>query len=149
MHIPELLNHPVVFKQFVAWGDMDAYRHVNNVEYYRYCENARIAYFDLLALQRSEILTVVASSSCRYLKPVVYPDTLHIGVRIEEIRTSAFRMAYKLYSEQQQDIVADAETVMVCVQADTLQKIDIPSQLKDKMIEIENNFNHTLLLSGK
>ncbi len=31
--------------QQVAWGDMDAFGHVNNVHYYRYMESARIALF--------------------------------------------------------------------------------------------------------
>lgn len=42
----ELSNYPIVYEQKVAWGDMDAFGHVNNVQYYRYIESARIAYFD-------------------------------------------------------------------------------------------------------
>ncbi len=31
-----LADYPIVFEQRVAWGDMDAFGHVNNVIYYRY-----------------------------------------------------------------------------------------------------------------
>ena len=40
-----LTGFPVVVAQAVVWGEMDAYRHVNNVVYFRYFENARIEYF--------------------------------------------------------------------------------------------------------
>ena len=30
----------------VDWGDMDALQHVNNVEYFKYFQKARIAYFE-------------------------------------------------------------------------------------------------------
>lgn len=72
-------NCAVSFEQKVAWGDMDAFGHVNNVIYYRYIESARIEYFNQLNLFSHAINTVVASSQCQYLKPVVYPDTLHIA----------------------------------------------------------------------
>ena len=31
-----LSDYPVIHIQAVAWGDMDAFGHVNNVMYYRY-----------------------------------------------------------------------------------------------------------------
>ena len=30
-----LADYPVIFEQKIAWGDMDAFGHVNNVMYYR------------------------------------------------------------------------------------------------------------------
>ena len=66
----ELSVYPVILEQTVAWGDMDAFGHVNNVQYYRYIESARIAYFDALQVFTEDVLTVVASSQCKYLKPV-------------------------------------------------------------------------------
>ena len=111
----QLAQFPVIYEQKVAWGDMDAFGHVNNVMYYRYIESARIAYFDLLNVFDQDVVTVVASSQCKYLKPVFYPDVLHIAARVEEIRNSAIRMHYILYSTQQQAVVADGEAVIVFV----------------------------------
>ena len=36
----ELQQYPVIYSQTVAWGDMDAFGHVNNAMYYRYIERA-------------------------------------------------------------------------------------------------------------
>ena len=43
-----LQDYPVIYEQQVAWGDMDAFGHVNNVIYYRYIESARVCYLDKL-----------------------------------------------------------------------------------------------------
>ena len=85
-NMQELSIYPVVHEQTVAWGDMDAFGHVNNVQYYRYIESARIAYLMVLNIFENDILTVVASNQCKYLRPVFYPDVLYIGARIEELR---------------------------------------------------------------
>ena len=79
-------EYPVIFEQNVAWGDMDAFGHVNNVQYYRYIESARICYFEELNIFQQDIYTVVASSQCQYLRPLFYPDQLKIGARVEECR---------------------------------------------------------------
>jgi methylphosphotriester-DNA--protein-cysteine methyltransferase len=36
----------------VAWGDMDAYQHVNNAMYARWIESARIAFFTRVGLMQ-------------------------------------------------------------------------------------------------
>lgn len=89
-----LSQFPVVDEQKVAWGDMDAFGHVNNVMYYRYIESARICYFEHLNLLGRDVNTVVASSQCKYIKPVFYPDTLSVGACVVELRNSAMRMEY-------------------------------------------------------
>ena len=139
-----LLDYPLVYTQQVASGDMDAFGHVNNVMYYRYVESARLAYIERTGILSSDILTVVASNQCKYLKPVFYPDQLSIGARIEELRNSAFRMHYLLWSEQQQSIVAEAEAVIVCVDKVNMQKTLIPELTRHKLKEFELTIGHKI-----
>lgn len=141
----ELSVYPVIYDQKVAWGDMDAFGHVNNVQYYRYIESSRILYMENVNILTPNIYTVVASSQCKYLKPVFYPDVLKVGVRVEELRKSAFRMAYILWSESQQQIVATGEAVMVCVNKMKGLKCEIPSEVKSKIIELEKSVGHDLI----
>ncbi len=43
----EILKHySVIIETPVAWGEMDAFQHVNNIVYFRYFESVRIAYFE-------------------------------------------------------------------------------------------------------
>ena len=139
-----LSDYPVVYEQSVAWGDMDAFGHVNNVMYYRYIESARIRYMDELSIFQQDIYTVVASNQCKYIRPVFYPDQLKIGVRVEEVRNSAFRMSYLLWSETQQTVVALAEAVIVCVNKDSMLKTEIPEIICHKITEIELSVNHLI-----
>ncbi|MDK8756367.1 thioesterase family protein [Acinetobacter radioresistens] len=140
----KLTDYPVIYEQNVAWGDMDAFGHVNNVIYYRYIESARICYLDSLNIFKLDINTVVASSQCKYLKPVFYPDQLKIGVRVEEIRNSAFRMNYLIWSSVQQQNVALGEAVIVCVDKENMQKTLIPEIIREKIIKIEKTVKYDL-----
>ena len=107
--------------------------------------SSRILYMENVNILTPNIYTVVASSQCKYLKPVFYPDVLKVGVRVEELRKSAFRMAYILWSESQQQIVATGEAVMVCVNKMTGLKCEIPSEVKSKIIELEKSVGHDLI----
>ena len=140
----ELAQYPVIHEQAVAWGDMDAFGHVNNVLYYRYIESARIRYLDALNIFDEKIYTVVASNQCKYIRPVFYPDQLKIGARVEEMRNSALRMSYLLWSEQQQAIVALGEAVMVCVDKENMLKMSIPEIIRQKVTKIELIVNHQI-----
>lgn len=131
-------EYPIVHEQNVAWGDMDAFGHVNNVMYYRYIESARINYFDALNIFEQKVLTVVASNQCKYLRPVFYPDQLKIAVRVDELRNSAMRMTYQLFSTVQNELVATAEAVIVCVDQENMQKATIPEDIREKILKMEH-----------
>ncbi|NNG77307.1 acyl-CoA thioesterase [Acinetobacter sp. ANC 4277] len=139
-----LSDYPVIYEQSVAWGDMDAFGHVNNVMYYRYIESARIRYMDELNIFQQDVYTVVASNQCKYIRPVFYPDQLKIGVRVEEMRNSALRMSYLLWSETQQMVVALSEAVIVCVNKENMNKTEIPAVIREKVTEIELIVNHQI-----
>ncbi len=67
-----LKDFPVITEIKVAWGEMDALQHVNNVVYFRYFETARLDYFNkinlLVDLQTSQIGPVLRTQ-CRYKLP--------------------------------------------------------------------------------
>ena len=137
-------EYPVIYTQTVAWGDMDAFGHVNNVMYYRYIESARIDYLTQIEAFKHGLASVVSSSSCRYLRPVFYPDTLKIGVRVVEVRNSGFRMTYILHSESQQQVVATGEAIVVMVDAKTYEKAAMPLDLKQEIALLEASCGNEL-----
>jgi len=99
---------------------------------------------DALNIFEQDVYTVVASNQCKYISPVFYPDRLKIGVRVEEIRNSAFRMSYLLWSESQQKTVAMADAVIVCVNKQSMLKTEIPEIIRHKIREIELSVNHLI-----
>lgn len=89
----ELLEaYPAVVDIPVAWGEMDAYGHVNNAVYFRWFESARMAYFDPLGVheikQLSGIGPILASTSCRFRIPLTYPDQVSIGATVAGVERS-------------------------------------------------------------
>ena len=46
----ELSVCPITLQQDLLWSDMDAYQHVNNAVYFRYFEDARMAYFEKIGV---------------------------------------------------------------------------------------------------
>lgn len=135
---------PVEFVQEVAWGDMDAFGHVNNVLYYRYIESARLAYLMKIKAFDGGLASVVAANSCRYLRPLFYPDQLRIGVQVVELRNSGFRMTYQLHSTQQDQLVATAEAIVVMTDAETGEKAALPAELRQRIMALEGSVGHEL-----
>ena len=144
--ITELSDYPLHFQQTVAWGDMYAFGHVNNVMYYRYFESARIEYLEQFNIFNYDVITVISKSDCRYLSPVFYPDQLVVATRVEEMRNSALRMRYTLFSNSQNKIVADGEAVIVILDAKTNAKKSIPEGFKQQVIDFEKHAGHDVVL---
>jgi acyl-CoA thioester hydrolase len=100
----------VVIEENVLWGEMDAFQHVNNTVYFRYFESARIAYFEAVGyLEWMKVEgsgPILASTSCRFRRPLTWPDRIQIGARVSELGEDRFTMEYAIYSEAQKTIAA-------------------------------------------
>ncbi len=74
-----LEGYPVVIEIPVAWGDMDSFQHVNNINYFRYFESSRSLYSKKVELQNLKgdtgIEPLLGSTSSTYNFPLTYPDT--------------------------------------------------------------------------
>lgn len=128
---PLLDGYPLVIAEDVAWGDMDAYLHVNNVVYFRWFESARMAYFArsgfMAALESTGFGPILAATSCRYRAPLTYPDRIQIGARVTEIGTDRFTMRYAIASDTLGRIAAEGDSVIVCFDYATGAKAAIPA----------------------
>jgi acyl-CoA thioester hydrolase len=127
----ELLNtFPVHYRAAIAWGDMDAFQHVNNVVYLRYFESARIRYFEqtpIFDVMKAEgVGPIVHSHRIRYRLPLTYPDTIEIGVRIAGVGADRILAVYRMVSTRHQRIAAEGDTTIVFLNYRTQQKAPIP-----------------------
>ena len=142
--IPDTLSHyPVIHQQPIHWGEMDAFSHLNNVVYYRYAESARIAYLQTLGMFDGDMVTVLAASSCQYLCPVTYPDTLLLGVRCQRLGTTSIVMDYSYYSCAQQTIVATADAVVVRLDSKGENKVPWTVDERERLQALEKTVGHT------
>lgn len=137
-----LSDYPIVIEIPVAWGEMDAYGHVNNVVYFRYFETARFAYFEKLGspdfVNRNPLGPILASTSCRFRAPLTFPDHLSVGARVARIDEDRFVMFYAVYSHQLQKIAAEGEGIVVCFNYRENRKAALPVELRDRISELES-----------
>lgn len=123
--------YPTHYRTQVNWGDMDAMEHVNNTVYFRYFENARIHLFEDLKAkaqgpQPSKVGLILASASCRYKRPLYYPDPIAIGIQISSLGEDRFTMSYYLWSEREQAIAAEGDSLIVSYDYEAKKKTSLP-----------------------
>lgn len=138
----ELLAHcPVVVEIPVAWGDMDAFQHVNNIMYLRYFETARIAYFERIALMefmdQTGIGPILGSEQCRFRIPVTYPDTVSVGTRIPKIGADRFTMEFFIVSHKHQKLAAQGDGVVVSFNYRENKKAPLPGAWQQRIAALE------------
>ncbi len=136
-----LEGYPIVVTTMVAWGDMDANRHVNNVVYFRYIEHARLHYFGVLGFSRSQsesgVGPILAWADCRFRRPLDYPDTVSIGTRIRDVESDRFMMDSIIVSHKLADIAALGQQKLVSYDYRLNQKAPLPDDVRRRIEEIE------------
>ncbi|KAI9353749.1 HotDog domain-containing protein, partial [Obelidium mucronatum] len=123
-----LQEYPTVITLPVQWGEQDLNQHVNNVVYLRYFESGRMAYFNDLAnclgmpdmkamLEGKTVGTVLSKVVLDYRRPVAYPDTLTIGIKVDanSVRSDRFDQVCRIVSR----------ATLVCFDHQTQRKVDL------------------------
>ncbi len=134
------MDHPIQITLPIAWGDMDAFQHVNNVMYFKYFESARIKYFESVAamkeMNHTGIGPILAHTSCQFKRPLTYPDTITVGAKVKSMGNSSFVMEYMITSEVLKgQVAAVGEGVIVMVNYKTGEKVPISDEMR-KAIEV-------------
>lgn len=138
----ELQHYACICEQKVVWGEMDALGHLNNVVYYRYAETARIHYLENLGMFDEQSFLVLAQASCKYILPVVYPDTLQIGVRTKKLGKTSIVFDYLFYSQNQQQTVATGEGVVVNLDHKTNKSKPWSAQQRKDVLALEQSVDY-------
>ena len=138
----ELLEaYPVVIETPVAWGEMDSLRHVNNIVYFRYFESARMAYFDRVGfwayMDETGVGPILASTRCKFILPLTYPDTVSIGARVSEVEDDRFVMSYAVVSHNHARLAAVGDGLIVSYDYRALTKSPLPEEIKRRIRDLE------------
>ena len=130
-----LRDYPIVIEVPVAWGEMDSFGHVNNIVYFRYFESARIAFFDAVGFRGGDgaIGPILASTQCRFRRPLAYPDRVRVGARVSDIGADRFTMHYLVFSEAQDAVAAEGEGLVVAYDYEAGRKALLPEGVLEKL----------------
>lgn len=127
-------DYPVTLTIPVQWSDMDALGHVNNARFFTWFESARIALFDRIGVATggpAGIGPILATTSCDFLRPVVYPATLRVGARVSKVGETSIGMEYEIRdSDGSAGLYARGTSVAVLVDYRTMKKVRVPDDVR-------------------
>jgi acyl-CoA thioester hydrolase len=128
-------EHSSVMSLPILWGDMDAFRHVNNTASIRWFESSRIRLIEHPeisgVLNTHGIAPILASVSCNYRRQLRYPDTVHVGSKVSTLGNTSLTIQHAVFSEQQDCIASDGHSVVVCFDYKAQRPVRIPDGLRD------------------
>jgi acyl-CoA thioester hydrolase len=131
---------PAEYAHFLAlptrWMDNDVYGHVNNALYYAFFDTAINEYLIAeggLDITAGTVVAFAAESQCQYLRPLAFPGTIEIGLRVGRLGNSSVR--YELAIFKQGEILAAAAGYFVHVFVDrqTQKPVTIPTQIRSAL----------------
>jgi acyl-CoA thioester hydrolase len=138
---PSLAEYPVTVELPVFWGDMDWFRHVNNIVYFRYFESARIAYLERIGFRQeidnNGIGPILHSTQARFRHPLEWPDFVTVGARTIEVGEDRFTQEYRLVSRASGQIAADGGAVLVSYDYGNARKTALPPRVREAISELE------------
>ena len=127
----------------IEWGDMDALQHVNNIEYFKYFQVARIAYFEKInsdsVFGETPIPLILASTQCKFIYPLTFPDSVSVGVRVDTMADQYFTMKYAVVSHQHQRLAAIGDAKVVMFDYVNNKKTSVPDEIRKTIIDLEES----------
>jgi acyl-CoA thioester hydrolase len=127
-----------VYPQEVAFGDLDAFGHVNNAVYLTYLENARIGYMrEVLGIESLEdLLVIVAKVNIDFRSRASLGEVLEIGARVSRIGSKSFDLDHEVRGPDAR-LVAAASTTLVTFDYHGDTTMPVPELWRDRIESFE------------
>ncbi len=135
-----IAGYPIRVDIPVAWGDMDAFAHVNNTVFFRWFETGRIAFLEAIGFtaggHAGGVGPILASTGCRFRRPVEFPDTVTVAVRTTAVADDRFTQTYRVLSQSTGEIVAEGVGVVVSYDYGARRRASIPGPVRAAIDEL-------------
>ena len=113
------------------WMDNDSYRHMNNTVYYSFFDSIVNQYLienEVLDVEKSEVIGLVAETTCRYFKSVGFPSKINVGLRASHVGNSSIRYDIALFKDDEDEASAQGHFVHVYVDKQSRRPAAIPPE---------------------
>lgn len=120
---------------FVKYGDLDAYNHVNNKVYHAWFENLRVIYFREMGLvggMDAPYKTVVRSASIDFYAQMIMGEDYVTTMRCSRVGNSSFDLDYAVYVDG--EMRTTGKTLMVLVDITATKSVRIPEDIREILI---------------
>jgi acyl-CoA thioester hydrolase len=124
---------PFVHSETVRFSDLDAFGHVNNAVFSIYVEQARLAWFGRYAADEPMPLrdVILARTEIDFRSPVVFGETVAIGVRPSRVGTKSFEFEFELRVGDR--LVAEARSILVGYDYTSRQSVEVPERWRHRL----------------
>ena len=122
----------------LRWGDMDVLGHVNNTEYFRYFEQARVEIFDKLGFSVLPDATgpVIINAHCTFLKQLRYPGEIDVITYAGNPGRSSFEMLHEVRRiDEPEVLVAEGGVKVVWVDRQAEKSVALPEEVR-RMLQL-------------
>ena len=122
----------------IRWGDMDAMGHVNNTVYFRYFEQARIAWFEAMGCppDPSGIGPVIISAHCTFLRQLRYPGDIDVDTLVGDFGRSSFHTIHQIRRvDEPSVIVAEGGSKVVWVDQRIEKSLALPEEMRERLVQ--------------
>jgi acyl-CoA thioester hydrolase len=135
--MPDPVNRRASYRCFLSiatrWMDNDTYGHVNNVSFYSYFDtavNEHLIRAGGLDIRAGPEIGLVVETSCRFLKPLSFPDVVDAGMRVSKLGNSSVTYEIGLFRQGDDDPAATGRFVHVWVDRTSRRPIAVPPAIR-------------------
>lgn len=126
-------DYPHILPIPTRWMDNDTYGHVNNVTYYSYFDtvvNEHLIRAGGLDIHRGAQVAFVVETSCRFHRPLSFPETIDAGIRVQRLGRSSVVYEIALFKQAEANPAATGRFVHVWVERATGTPVDVPPAIR-------------------
>ncbi len=122
------------------WMDNDHYGHVNNVVYYSYFDTAVNGFLIEASgtdIRELDAIGIVAETSCRFLRELSFPETVHAGLALEKLGNSSVIYRIGLFRNDDVEPAALGRFVHVYVDSRTRRPVPVPAPIRAALLALD------------
>jgi acyl-CoA thioester hydrolase len=122
----------------VRFGDLDAMRHLNNVAFLGFFEDARVAYVRSLLGDdgpptRSGFGLIFAECQIHYRAPAFLGEEIRTSIRPVEVARSSVRLAFAMHATAGERLLAEGYGVVVGYDYGAGRTMPLPDEFKARL----------------
>jgi acyl-CoA thioester hydrolase len=131
---------PFAYRERVRFGDLDAMQHMNNVEFLRFFETARIEWIRALfpehaPTRRERFGFIFAECRISYRSPAFYDDVIRTEIRPGRVGRSSLYLEFTMHVEADERLVAEGHGVLVGYDYEEGHSQPLPDELRQHLAD--------------
>lgn len=137
LDIPAVLKFSIQLK--VRVSDLNYGNHLSNDVYLAMMHEARMQYFESMNYSEMNLAgaaVIMGDSAIIYKSECFYGDEVNIAVGAENIGEKSFDLYYRFTKNENNILVAEAKTGMVCYDYNLRKTVAVPDDFKSKVGEL-------------